>query len=392
MICFIAASIETACAAGVWAGRGVALLRELGLPGPTGCVESLAAAVGCDLVVGGFSQRQVYDTPWPTAFNATAFNATAPRSWVPSAAYDADQWGIMRTSPPLGPWAFLAPFSPWLWACVLALACVVVPLVSSVVEYDQGESFAGNFGTYLVSSVHAFAGVDPMYHTGDAYTKESGVMSAVVAITSKVLLSVYGCNLVAFVIAEYLDASVYTSRRVGTVATPWPWLASGEYARSAIVAGSDEGAFRAYARGEVDAVAGAIGVLRNFQRCGDVISRVDGPKLFRVLALSPTYADAWRVDDAIAFYLEYHNPVPLDPGFGCRGGARSVGLTDVYVMFVVFGCAIGCVSLVALAHRLAGRDACRNVRGHSTGGPENPGQELGLTVHTHPGHPLASIP
>ena len=411
IVCFLEHTVETMCRVGAtcadftWfsgppptvcniTGVGVSLARNLlalalpGAPATAECVQSLALAPArCDIVIGALLQSVVYDS-----------------SWTPGAAYDADLEAIMRRSPPIGPWAFLLPLSPATWACVIALACVVVPLVSSVVEFDKGESLVANFKTYLVSSVHAFCGVDTMHHEGDDYSRESALLSTVVAIVGRVLTNVYGCNLVAFVITNYFDTgSVLEPGRFDVVSTTWDpdaeFLAT--FANRVDREPTDEAALQALRRGEADAVVAPGVFLSRNQRCGEDVNRIPGPRLFSVLAYSPGFEHARAVNDAVFFTsTNGYEPARRPPRLGCPPDVQSIDIRSVYGLVAAFAVCIGCVAvLAALGHRRRCRWRCRPgwfgwfawARDYF-GGPVNAGHAPGLTDHVHPAHSLSVMP
>ncbi len=383
-VCFVAHTLEAMCDVGTTCvlggacnitGFAVAMMRRLvavAIPAAPEifamCVASLQEAPGqCDVVGGGLLQDQVYQS-----------------TRIPSVAYDADQMAIMRpTDTSVGPWAFLKPFSTWLWLSVAMLACVLTPLVSAVVEYDQGESFLSNFRTYLISSVHAFAGVDPLYHTGDTYSKESAFLSTIVAIVSRVVLNVYACNLVAYVIARYFDTgTVYDGKQFERVAT-W-WSPSADFlapiARSTIMASSSNQALEAYRNGTVDAIAAAHIYLTYKQQCGDAVNRVPGPKLFFVLAFSPTFPHSAAFNKGILFDMQTCQlPTMHDAHFRCPSTVSAIGLGSVYGLFSIFGIAIACITAVGVATHVV-RWRRQSKLNYSFGGPVNGVHDSGATV------------
>lgn len=349
--CFVRDTVECTCGVDMgaeWvAGSAVAMVRRVVARAFSGkvalatrCVESFdaataaaaTAATACDLVVGRIRQELVYDRGG---------------GWSASVAYDADPMAVLYQQPPsAGAWMFLAPFSPGLWAVVLVLVLLVTPAVSSVVEYDEGESFLGNMRTYVIDGVHAYCGVDSLYHRGDAYSKESAFLAAVVAVVTRVLLAVYGCNLAAFVVVAYLRPSlVYSGARFASVASRRDFDASA-ITESLVLTASPKESLAAFRNGSVAAVAASRTFLAYNQECGEQVGIVTGPYAFPVIAYAPGFPHGPLVDAALLGDTVERQTV-YAARYLCPVGVQAVALGSVYGMFVAVAAFLGALALVS---------------------------------------------
>lgn len=354
-VCVLSATIETmctpggACAAGVDAfescdvsGTGVALVRRVaghvfanaGLV--LRCVDAFPPADACELAVGRLHSDVLYATP----------------GWRPSVAYDVDRTGMMhRVLTALSPWAFLSPFDACLWALVGVLVVVVTPLASSIIEYDRGETFAGNFKMYLVESVHAYTGVDTLFRWGDSHSKDSGFLSAIVSVVSKVLLSIYGCNLAAFVLVSYFEpARVYQGGKFSTIASARPFAAISNVAESVVACASDDQALAAFRNGSVPALVASIGFLQTKQACGDEINEIPGPMGFVSLGYAAAFAQGPAFDAGLKADALYGSMTTLtQPSYTCPATIDAVGLGATFGLFAIFAACVVAIAAIALA-------------------------------------------
>ena len=325
-------SLDLACPI---VGKGLDLVQTIGrdIAGPA-VFELSARCIGyfvdatttvCDVVVGSLRQETIY---------AAAANDT----WTASGVYDVDSTAVMFVpTPPIHIWSVFAPFSASIWIILAVLAFVVTPLVSSIVEYVDGETIAGNYKLYLPDSVHAYAGVDALKRTGSMYSRESAVLSAVVAIVAKIIVALYTCNLAAYVLESYMftttDAALARGRIVATV----PEFATMTETWTLAVFETMTRAYDAYIAGTsgVSAVMGSESFLRLRQRCDESILIVDGPFMFRSMALSKTFAFAEAFDEALRRYVIQRPPVPIAP-IQCTQFAQSIQLDSTFGIFVAF--------------------------------------------------------
>lgn len=335
-------SLDLACSI---AGKGLDLVQTIGrnIAGPTSfelsarCIGSFvnASTTACDVVVGSLRQDAIY--------------AAANDGWIASGIYDVDSTVIMFVpTPPIHIWSVFAPFSSTIWIILAILAFVVTPLVSSIVEYVDGETIAGNYKLYLPDSVHAYAGVDALKRTGSVYSRESAVLSAVVAIIAKIIIALYTCNLAAYVLESYMvtttDATVARGRIVATV-PEFATTASSIWTLSFFE--NMTRAYDAYVAGTsgITAVMGSESFLRLRQRCDESILIVDGPFMFRSMALSKTFAYADDFDRALRWYIIQQPPIPIAP-IQCTQFAQSIQLDSTFGIFVAFVVGIVGVTIV----------------------------------------------
>lgn len=345
--CFLTDTIDAMCEAGRPYGATVQLVKRVFRRAfgedatlTTACLDPSSWVSGdvwwCDVVAGRLGQGEILN-----------------KGFVPSVAYDADPLAIMfRQGNTVSPWAFLSPFSPWLWVAVVLVVFLFTPLVSSFIEYDDGESFVGNMKTYVVESVHAYSGVDTLYHMGDVYSKESAFLAAVVAIVSRVLLAVYGCNLAAFIITQFFRPTVLFSRgRFASVATARDFNTS-TVAIQAVRTPFAAEALDLYRNGTVESVAASYTYLAFKQLCGEEINIVDGPYMFLSMAYTPGFgAENERLMNwALAIDVQEQ---PRLTGFSaryvCPRGVQAVSLQGVYGVFLVFGVALCSITALAVA-------------------------------------------
>lgn len=317
------------------------IARRLSLTVTEACIQSFDDASECDIVAGSLRQARVY----------------ASRGWISSGAYNADSAAIMfEPKSAIAPWSFLLPFAPVLWAVIAIIVFVVTPLVSSVVEYDEGETVAKNFQMYLPDSVHAYTGVDALKRTGSNYSKESAVLSAAVAVVGQILIALYSCNLAAYVITSYLNTSP-TAQSVAWVMTHGKVAVSpGFYdtvrATDIVRVDSAQQGLRMYRDHTARAFVAGETYLRNVQTCGDAVRRLDGPHIFKTMALSSNFSRATEFDMELRTRLLEFPPVVID-ALRCPKVARSIGLESTFGIFATFGVCIAIVSVASvIAHAL----------------------------------------
>ena len=353
--CFIDDEVNVMCAVGaaceptVRGGCSVAaagfavdivrsIVRRLSLTTTEACIRSFDDAFGCDLVAGSLRQAQVY----------------ASRGWTSSGAYDADSAAVMfEPKSAIAPWSFLLPFAPLLWGVIAVITFVVTPLVSSVVEYDEGETVAKNFQMYFPDSVHAYTGVDALKRTGSNYSKESAVLSAAVAVVGQILIALYSCNLAAYVIASYINTSptaqsVARAMAHGTVAVS-PGFYDVVRAADIVRADSAQQGLHMYRDHTARAFVAGETYLRNVQTCGDAVRRLDGPHIFKTMALSSNFSRAMEFDAELRTRLLEFPPAVID-ALRCPKVARSIGLESTFGIFATFG---ACIAIVSVASVIA---------------------------------------
>ena len=338
-------SLDLACPI---AGKGLDLVQTIGrnIAGPAvfeltaRCIGSFvnATTTACDVVVGSIRQETIY----------TATND----GWTASGMYDVDSTAVMFVpTPPIHIWSVFAPFSPSIWIILAVLAFVVTPFVSSIVEYVDGETIAGNYKLYLPDSVHAYAGVDALKRTGSVYSRESAVLSAVVAIVAKIIVALYTCNLAAYVLESYMftttDAALARGRIVATIREFTTMNTNDEWTLS--VFASMSRAYDAYLAGDsgISAVMGSESFLRLRQRCDESILIVNGPFMFRSMALSKTFAFAEGFDRALRRYIIQQPPVSIAP-IQCTQFAQSIQLGSTFGIFVAFVVGIVGVTIMGM--------------------------------------------
>ena len=229
-----------------------------------------------------------------------------------------------------------------------ALAFVITPIATSIVEYDSKRTVTEGIATFLPDSVHAYAGVDTLKRTGDAFTADSALLSAVVVIATKVLVALYQCNLVTYVILSYMTQRTQSpDRRFESVATTTEFLGARVNASETRVFDTPEAAVSSYASGASDAVVGGDIFLETRASCADRVARVGGPVEFEVLAyssetLAQTFDGAF--ERAVAGYSLGGNA-----GFACGQEAKSITLNETLGVFVSFGACMAFLSLMAVA-------------------------------------------
>jgi len=309
--------------------------RSIGAPVNATCATSFSSASGCDAI-------------------ATTQTLAYASGLVPGPTYAAQTSAIMfRPRDGIQPWQFMSPFSWTLWACVCALAFVITPIATSIVEYDSKRTVAEGIATFLPDSVHAYAGVDTLKRTGDAFTADSALLSAVVVVATKVLVALYQCNLVTYVILSYMTQGAQSpDRRFESVATTAEFLGARVDASETRVFDTPEAAVSSYVSGASDAVVGGDIFLETRASCADRVARVGGPVEFEVLAYSSetvarttvarTFGDAF--ERAVAGYSLGGNA-----GFACGQEAKSITLNETLGVFVSFGACMAFLSLMAVA-------------------------------------------
>lgn len=371
--CFVDNEVDVVCAVGspcepgaggncsiAAAGLAVDIVRSvarrLSLTTIESCIRSLDDAFGCDVVAGSLRQAQVY----------------ASRGWTSSGTYDADSAAVMfEPRGAIAPWSFLLPFAPLLWAVIAIMTFVVTPLVSSMVEYDEGETVAKNFQTYLPDSVHAYAGVDALKRTGSNYSKESAVLSAAVAIVGQILIALYSCNLAAYVIVSYINTppdarSAEQAMARGTVAVSPGFYDTNVVGADVVLAESAKQGLRMYRDRAARAFVAGETYLASVQTCEDAVRRLDGPYIFKTMALSSNFSRAMEFDAELRKrVLEF--PSMTTDALRCPKVARSIGLESTFGIFATFG---ACIAIVSIASVVA--HACRHEECGKKESPEGP--------------------
>lgn len=325
--------------------------RIVGMPINASCVTSFVP--GCDAIMT--TQTQAY-----------------AMGLYPGTTYAVETSTIMfEPRDTLKPWEFLSPFSWVLWVSICVLAMVITPVVTALVENNPEITVADNSAMFLPDSVHAYAGVDTLKRTGDAFTADSALLSAVVALVTRVLVALYQCNLVAYVIFSYMapkDSS--TIGPFGSVATTpefknaWP---------SARVFDTQEAAMESYASGTSDAIVGSDAYLDLRSTCADHVAPLSGPKVFDVLAYSSKNGST-VFDDAFGKLVATNVRMVADAA--CIPEAKSITLNETLGIFVAFGACMACVSMMAvIVHVTRHENFCARRRN-----PESP-DSLPESVH-----------
>lgn len=332
------ANAEENCSIAAVAGLAVDIVRStvrrLSLTANETCIRSLDHAFGCDVVAGSLRQDRVY----------------ASRGWTSSGAYDADSVAVIfEPQSAIAPWSFLLPFDPILWATIAVITFVITPLVSSVVEYDEGETVAKNFQMYLPDSVHAYTGVDALKRTGSTYSKESAVLSAAVAVVGQIWIALYSCNLAAYVIVSYINSpptarSAAYAMAQGTVAVS-PGFYDVVHASDIVRVNSAQEGLRMYRNHAVRSLVAGETYLKSVQTCEDVVRRLDGPPIFKTIALSANFSRAADFDAELRTRLLEFPPVVID-ALRCPKIAHSIGLESTFGIFATFG---ACIAIVTVA-------------------------------------------
>lgn len=341
--CFVANAINVICGTGAnnhsfATGLVADVVRSVGrrllLTVRETCIESIDDAFGCDVVAGALRQETIYASP----------------GWIASGTYDVDTTAVLFVPEnALAPWSFLLPFAPSLWIVIIAVILVVSPLVSSVVEYDDGETLAENLKTYLPDNVHAYTGVDALKRSGSDYSKESALLSAAVAIVGKILIALYSCNLAAYVIASsYMDSTSTTSTdeavsRGKIAVTPGFYVNATDIVRAESV----RQGLRMYRNGSVRALVSGQTYLKSVQTCKDAIGRLNGPYIFKTMALSDNFSLSKAFDAELRKQI-IEISFPQTDTLRCPKVAQSVGLESTLGIFATFAACILAVSAVSV--------------------------------------------
>lgn len=369
--CFIDDEVNVMCAVGARcencsieaAGLAVdivrSIVRRLSLTTTEECIRSFDDdAIGCDVVAGSLRQAQVY----------------ASWGWTSSGAYDADSVAVMfEPKSAIAPWSFLLPFDPLLWVVIAVMTFVVTPLVSSMVEYDDGETVAQNYQMYLPDSVHAYAGVDALKRTGSNYSKESAVLSAAVAVVGQILIALYSCNLAAYVIVSYINTSPTARSAAQAIAHGTVVVSPGVYetdiaGNNVVFAESVKQGLSMYRNHTARAFVAGETYLESVQTCGDAVGRLDGPYIFKTMALSSHFSRATEFDAELRKRVIEFPPVVTDV-LRCPKVARSIGLESTFGIFATFGACIAFVSLASVIAHVLRHEECG--KKESPEGPES---------------------
>jgi len=274
----------------------------------------------------------------------------------------------------LKPWQFLSPFSWVLWISICVLAVVITPIVTALVEYKNGDTVAKSAATFLPDSVHAYAGVDTLKRTGDAFTADSALLSAVVALVTRVLVALYQCNLVAYVIFSYMGPKGSTLGTFESIATTPEFYNANVRASSMRVFDSQQAALRSYVSGSSDAIMGSDAFLNIHASCTDHVAQVSGPRMFDVLAYSSKNTAA-IFDDAFGRAVAAR-PFGIVADVGCDPEAKSITLNETLGVFVAFGACMALVSMMAvIVHVTRHENFCATRRN-----PESP-ESLPESIH-----------
>lgn len=266
----------------------------------------------------------------------------------PGTTYAVETSAVMfQPHDTLKPWEFLSPFSWVLWISICVLAAVITPVVTALVEYSKdGNTVAKSAATFLPDSVHAYAGVDTLKRTGDAFTADSALLSAVVALVTRVLVAMYQCNLVAYVIFSYMGSQGSTLGAFESVATTPEFYDAHVRASSTRVFESQTAALSSYVSGSSDAVVGSDAFLETRASCVDHVAQISGPRTFDVLAYA-TKNTAANFDDAFERAVAAR-PFGVVANVGCDPVAKSITLNETLGVFVAFGACMAFVSAMAV--------------------------------------------
>lgn len=271
----------------------------------------------------------------------------------------------------------MSPFSWGLWASACVLAFAITPFVAALVENNsRRRTVAEGVATFLPDSVHAYAGVDTLKRTGDDFTADSALLSAVVAIVAKVMVALYQCNLVAYVILSYMTTQVrFPDHRFESVATTADFSSARVDASEIRVFDTPAGAVSSYASGASDAVTGGDAFLATRASCADRIAATSGPVEFQVFAY-PTERAAKAFGDAFARAASTASTASTVEQNACVPEAKSITLNETLGVFVSFGACMAFLSLMAVAvHATRHENFCAKRRN-----PESP-NSLPESVH-----------
>ncbi len=320
------------CVSGIAPTLTKIVAQTFGASANATCLFDVAAAsvAGCDAVA------------------TTQTLAHAAGLVVRGPAYAAQTSAIMfRPSADIQPWRFMSPFSWGLWASACVFAFAITPLVTALVENDSKRTVTEGVATFLPDSVHAYTGVDTLKRTGDEFTADSALLSAVVAIVAKVMVALYQCNLVAYVILSYMTTRAPISDlRFESVATTAEFSSARVDASEIRVFDTPADAVNSYASGASDAVVGGDAFLATRASCTDRIAATSGPVEFQVFAYrTERAADAFG--DAFARAVSTTASIPESNA--CVQGAKSITLNETLGVFVSFGACMAFLSAMAVA-------------------------------------------
>lgn len=264
--------------------------------------------------------------------------------WTSTGAYDADPAAVMYRPPtPIHPLAFTYPFTARLWIVLIVLTCAITPLASSLIEFRKHETLLGNFKTYFPDSVHAYAVVDILKRNGSVFSQQSALLSVFITFVAKILVSLYSCNLAAYVISSYY--ADYASRPTRfDVAAVADVVDVGNLTIREIVRTTVTNALDAFATGRADAVVASLTTLQIARTCDDVVSILeDAPPKIRTVAVMPVVADV--VGRAVRCATA--DVPPTSFAIECPVGASSIGLGGTFVAFAAFGASMAMVCVAA---------------------------------------------
>lgn len=105
---------------------------------------------------------------------------------------------------------FVNPFSWTLWLAIAVFA-VLLPVASTILEKDPGETWVDSYFVFHSDAWHAISGVDTL-ERGDDVNILSACLSIVTAIAARVLTAIYAANIATYLLSRpglYPDVQNY---------------------------------------------------------------------------------------------------------------------------------------------------------------------------------------
>lgn len=287
------------------------------------CVTSYTDAErqGCDIL---------YGEPNPLAYTNKS------NYWAESVLYDVDSPAILfNPDKSYTPWDFLKPFSWELWAMLIIVMCIITPLVTSLIEYDTGETVVGNFIKYLPDSIHAHLGIDLI--SSESMTNNTSYTLAVfINIFAIIMLALYSSNLVAYVLYKNysLSSLPYSYKPTwdifidNTISNSFSELPNDLlYIDSSKIPGIIDSS-------EFDAIIGQRTFLQIFKDCSSELTIIHGPGIYKYVNLA-TKAGMLNIRRLIAqIQMASVNRQFTSPT--CTEQPQSINLNSMYGVFLLF--------------------------------------------------------
>lgn len=250
------------------------------------------------------------------------FGITDPGPW--SLEYHTDTVAAMsQPETRYSPFDFLLPFSWEVWVVIAAVVFITTPLVMAIVEFDDGETIAGNFLRFLPDSIHAHTGAD-ILSNDKPERNTSYVLSVFVAIFSFVVICLYSSNLTAYVL--YKDDTHARNRYVVVDenvsfsvhnATPIPLQSLAKLIHSGITKNA--------------IVVGENRWLRRMKTCADRVVPLDIP-----VSKWVDFANMENVFPEIERFTHRYDTVAKNPPEHCGEKQLPMTLDGIYGLFLMF--------------------------------------------------------